>query len=69
MQNGMIKVEGLHSQQDADKILHALNEVWGVLRAEVNVTNREAIFSYDKKAASKQDFEAAIIDSGFTIPK
>jgi copper chaperone len=69
MENGMIKVEGLHSQQDADKILNALNDVWGVLQAEVNLNNREAVFSYDEKAASHQDFEAAIIDSGYTIPK
>ena len=37
MQTGMIKVEGLHSNQDADKVLNALNEVWGVQNAEVNL--------------------------------
>jgi copper chaperone len=67
LQTGIIKIEGITTQQDADKILHALHEVWGVRRAEVNVTNGEATFSYDEKAASYQDFEQAVIDTGFQI--
>lgn len=69
MQSGSIKIDGIHSQQDADKVLQALNEVWGVRKAEVNSANGEAVYSYDEKAASQQDFEAAVIDSGFRINK
>lgn len=67
MQKVMIKVEGLHSNQDRDKVLHALNEVWGIQNAEVNLQKGEAIFSYDERAASEQDFEAAINDCGYKI--
>lgn len=69
MQTGMIKIAGIHTQQDADKILNALHGVWGVLSAEFNLNNHEAVFSYDEKAASQQDFEATVIDSGFGIGK
>lgn len=67
MQTGVIKVEGLVTQQDADKVLHALHEVWGIRRAEMNLTNHEATFTYDEKAASYQDFQQAVLDTGFRI--
>jgi len=67
MQTGIIKIEGIKSQEDADKVLQALNTVWGVLNAEVNVSNQEAVISFDEKAAAKQDFEAAVIDTGFGV--
>jgi copper chaperone len=67
MQTGSVKISGNLTSQDAEKVLHALNEVWGVRKAEVNLLEKEAVFSYDEKAASKQDFEQAIMDSGFEI--
>jgi copper chaperone len=69
MQSGNIKIVGIHSQLDADKVLQALNEVWGVRNAEVHVSKSEAVFSFDEKAASYQDFEQAIKDSGFDVKK
>ncbi|HYK71961.1 MAG TPA: heavy-metal-associated domain-containing protein [Pseudoneobacillus sp.] len=69
MKTGTIKLEGIQNQQDADKVLHALNEVWGVRQAEVSHVTGEAIFSYDEQAASEQDFEQAILDSGYEVVK
>ncbi|WP_251550852.1 heavy-metal-associated domain-containing protein [Neobacillus muris] len=67
MQKGSLKVEGMNSQTDANKVLHALNEVWGVREAEVNLSRSEAVFSFNEQAASYQDFEQAIIDLGYQI--
>lgn len=67
MQKGIIKVEGMATQHDADQVLHALYEVWGIWTAEVSLNNNEAVFSFDEKAASYQDFQQAIIDTGFEI--
>lgn len=69
MERGKITLQGIRSQEDADKILHALNEVWGVRSAEVNVNSKEAVVNFDEKAASLQDFEQAIIDSGYELHK
>jgi copper chaperone len=69
MEKGTIKLEGIRSQQDADKILQAINKVWGVRKAEVNVNSREAVISYDEMAASFQDFEQAIVDMGFDVER
>ncbi|MGG0718460.1 heavy-metal-associated domain-containing protein [Robertmurraya massiliosenegalensis] len=69
METGKLKLQGLSSQEDADKILRALNEVWGVRNAEVNVNHKEAVVSYDEKAASLHDFEQAIIDTGYDLLK
>ena len=67
MQTGMFKIDGIQFRQDADKVLNALHGVWGVLDAKVNLNNHEAAFRYDEKAASEQDFEAAITEIGFGI--
>ncbi|WP_462413536.1 heavy-metal-associated domain-containing protein [Neobacillus sp. Marseille-QA0830] len=67
MQKGSLKVEGMHSQTDADKVLHAINEVWGVREAEVNLSRKEAMFSFNEQAASHQDFEQAVKDLGYQI--
>ncbi|MCM3587578.1 heavy-metal-associated domain-containing protein [Mesobacillus maritimus] len=69
MEKGMMKLDGMRSQEDADKVLHALNEVWGVREAEVNVHSQEALFSFDEKAASLQDFEQAVRDCGYNVIK
>ncbi len=69
MEKGKMRLEGVHTQGDADKLLHAINEVWGVREAEINFSTKEALFSYDEKAASLHDFEQAVIDSGYNIIK
>lgn len=67
MQTGRIKLEGVQSGQDVKKALKALNEVWGIQDASLSLNTGEATIQYDEKAASFDDFEQAIIDSGFNI--
>ncbi|PLR95212.1 heavy-metal-associated domain-containing protein [Bacillus sp. T33-2] len=67
MENGVVNVKDMANQHDADKVLHALLDVWGVLRAEINLSKGEALFTYDKRMASIVDIEQAIIDTGYDI--
>ncbi|MCM3789249.1 heavy-metal-associated domain-containing protein [Domibacillus indicus] len=67
MQSGSIMVKDMHSMRDADTVLDALLSVWGIGQAEINLEKNEAVFTYDERMASSQDFEQAIVDSGFTI--
>ncbi|THE09594.1 copper chaperone [Bacillus timonensis] len=67
MENRVFVIKDMVNQQDADKILNALLEVWGIGRAEVNLNNSNAVFSYDERMASYHDFEQAIIDKGYEI--
>jgi copper chaperone CopZ len=67
VENGFLKVEGMKDQDDVTKVLHALNEVWGVRKAEVSLENKVANFTYDEKAASQEDFLQAVKDTGFNI--
>lgn len=53
------------NQEDANKILEAIEHVWGITKVEVNLSNSEAIFSFDERMASVQDFEKVIMESGF----
>ncbi|GIN61786.1 hypothetical protein J27TS8_17790 [Robertmurraya siralis] len=69
METSKINLQGVSSQVDADKVLQALHEVWGVRNAEVRFHSQEAIISFDENAASLHDFEQAIIDSGFGVSK
>jgi len=69
MEKGTIKIDGISTQQDVDKILNALHDVWGVRKAVVNMNRNEAEVSFDEKAASFQDFEQAIIDTGYRVGK
>ncbi|MBA4494776.1 heavy-metal-associated domain-containing protein [Paenactinomyces guangxiensis] len=62
-----IAVQGMADQQDADKVSQALHEVWGTRKVEVSLDKGEATFTYDEKAASFEDFQQAILDSGFEI--
>ncbi|PLS18245.1 copper chaperone [Bacillus sp. M6-12] len=67
METGVFVVKDMVSQKDADTIMNALLEVWGVSRAEVNLSKNQAMFTYDKRMASAIDFEQAILDSGYQI--
>ncbi|WP_090990115.1 heavy-metal-associated domain-containing protein [Bacillus sp. OV322] len=60
-------VSGLDSQESGKKILQALESVWGINKAEIDIKHREASFSYDSRMASRQDFEQAILDLGYGI--
>ncbi|PLR79282.1 hypothetical protein CU633_00685 [Bacillus sp. V3-13] len=65
METGVFFVKNMSNQQDADKVLNTLLDVWGIGRAEVHLENHQAVFTYDKRMASYQDFQYALIDRGY----
>lgn len=65
--SGTWKLEGVKTQLDVDKVLQALNSVWGVRKAEVNLNSGEMVVSFDEKAATHDDFAQAVIDSGYNL--
>jgi copper chaperone CopZ len=67
METSVVTVKNMVNQQDADKVLQALEHVWGLTRAEVKLSKSQAAFTYDERMASPQDFEQAIIETGFEI--
>jgi copper chaperone len=67
MEKGQFKVEGMNGNKDADTVLAALNSVWGVRDAEVNLEKAEVSVTYNKNSASLHDFHQAVKDSGFGI--
>jgi copper chaperone CopZ len=67
VENGVFVVKNMVNQQDADKVLNALLEVWGIGRAKVNLSKSHAVFTYDERMASYHDFEQAVIDTGYEI--
>jgi len=67
VETSIVTVQNMANQQDADKVLQAIEEVWGVSKAEINLSKSQAVFTYDERMASQQDFEQAIKDLGFDI--
>jgi copper chaperone len=67
LETSVVTVKNMVNQQDADKVLQALEHVWGLSRAEVKLSINQAVFTYDERMASPQDFEQAIIETGFEI--
>lgn len=65
MRTKVIKVQGMHSEEDANRVQQALNEVWGVRKVLVSLPKSEAVVSYDENAAVTIDFQQAIIDTGY----
>ncbi|WP_035324301.1 heavy-metal-associated domain-containing protein [Peribacillus kribbensis] len=66
-EQSVIKINSTLTNEDKNKIVLALNDVWGVLRADVNILSSEARIGYDKNAASCHDFQQAIRDAGYDI--
>ncbi|WP_461611890.1 heavy-metal-associated domain-containing protein [Cytobacillus kochii] len=67
MRKENIIVHGIDNQDDKDKVSKALYGVWGVQKVEVNLTNGEAVVSYDENAGSLIDVKQAIIDCGYKV--
>jgi copper chaperone CopZ len=63
----VVTIKNMVNQQDADRVLEVIEHVWGDTRAVVDLSKGQATYSFDEKMASSQDFEQAIIDSGFEI--
>jgi len=64
-----IAIRGMNDQEDAEKVSHALHEVWGINKAEVSLARKEAVFTYDETAASFRDFRQVILDLGYEVKK
>jgi copper chaperone len=67
LENEVIVVKNMGNETDANKVLEAIEHVWGLLRAEVHLSQKEAVFSYDERMASAQDFKQAVVEAGFDI--
>jgi copper chaperone CopZ len=67
METCFVVVKNMMNQDDANKVLEAIERVWGLGQVEVNLSKKEAKFTYDERMASLQDFEQAIKDTGFEI--
>lgn len=67
MKTGKIAIRGMNEIDHGKKVIHALNEVWGVTKVEVSLDKGEAAFTYDENAASLHDAQQAVIDCGFEI--
>jgi copper chaperone len=67
LENEVIVVKNMGNETDANKVLEAIEHVWGLLRAEVHLSQKEAVFSYDERMASVQDFKQAVVEAGFDI--
>jgi copper chaperone len=62
-----ISLKDVRTSDDAERISEVLHDVWGIRKVEVQLDKGEATISYDEKAASIQDFQQAIVDSGFEV--
>lgn len=67
MEEAVVVVKNMQSQDDANKVLNTLQDVWGIGRAETDLQHNQAIFTYDKRMASLEDFERALLDAGYEV--
>ncbi|UOR11754.1 heavy-metal-associated domain-containing protein [Halobacillus amylolyticus] len=65
MKTATFFIKGMNDDSDVSKVSHALHDVWGIRKAEVSLNLNKATLSYDEAASSLEDFEQAIMDSGF----
>lgn len=63
----VLKISGMKSEQDAEKVKKIIRSVWGIQTVHVNLPDHEASIGYDDKMASLIDFEQAIMDNGFEL--
>jgi copper chaperone len=62
-----VTVKNMINQDDAKKVMETIEHVWGLGQVEVNLSKKEAIFTYDERMASPHDFKQAIKDNGFEL--
>ncbi|PLS09557.1 heavy-metal-associated domain-containing protein [Neobacillus cucumis] len=67
METRVVTIKNMANQQDANKVLEAIEHVWGNTQAEIDLSKGKAIYSFDENMASGQDFEQAIMDLGYEI--
>lgn len=63
----VIRIQDLTNNEDAARIIEAVEHVWGVSDVQVLPTKQEAVITYDERMASSQDFTQIIVEAGFKI--
>jgi copper chaperone len=67
MVTSTLVIQGMKNQDDSIKVSRALLQIWGINKVEVYLERNEAIFSYDEKAATFDDFQQAVLELGFAV--
>lgn len=67
MKERTLQISNLNSQEDVEKITQAVQDVWGITDAKASPVQKTVSFTFDERMASEQDFEQAIMESGFYI--
>ncbi|NRF95219.1 heavy-metal-associated domain-containing protein [Paenibacillus frigoriresistens] len=67
MVTSTLVIQGMTNQDDSNKVSRALQQIWGINKVEVYLDRKEAIFSYDEKAATFDDFQQAVLELGFAV--
>jgi copper chaperone CopZ len=62
-----IYLKDMNNSEDAKRVSEILHDVWGIRQVEVQLDQAVATISYDKDAASIQDFQQALVDGGFEV--
>lgn len=57
----------MNTPEDAKRVSEVLHDIWGIRKVEVQLDKGEATISFDENAASIQDFQQAVVDSGFEV--
>lgn len=69
MKTSTVTIKNLSNKEDANKVLEALEHVWGIGKAEIKLSHGEAIITFDERMARAEDFEQAIVENGFEISR
>lgn len=62
-----ILLKGMNTPYDAERVSEVLHDVWGIRKVELQLDKSEASISFDENAASLQDFQQALVDSGYEV--
>lgn len=61
------RAPGMQTEADAQRVRHALHEVWGIQDVRVDTDTGDVVFAYDERAGSVEDFLAAVESCGFEV--
>ncbi|RFU63913.1 heavy-metal-associated domain-containing protein [Peribacillus glennii] len=67
MEEAVIVIKNMQDQADADRIMSALEDVWGIGRVEVDLSRNRAKLTFDNRMAQLQDFERRLLDNGYEV--
>ncbi|PLT32575.1 heavy-metal-associated domain-containing protein [Bacillus sp. V5-8f] len=67
MEDAVIVIKNMQNQADADRVMGALEDVWGVLQVQVDLSQNRARLTFDNRMAQLQDFERKLLDNGYEV--